>query len=142
MLFSPNHHHVMGLFSNKPTNRRRRRRRAPERDWIDESGSSAPRKAPKAPEHPREQVHKLHAQIGALESFLQKHHQAEKARLIMKTENILPPPDRSAHRNAKRVMTHAARRRYLAERNRTGLRFLMLFCTACGLAWWLIFSGM
>jgi hypothetical protein len=59
----------------------------------------------------------------------------------MKTENILPPPDRSAHMQARRSMTLAERRRYLAERNKTSFRFFLLFCIACSLGWWVIFAG-
>lgn len=86
-------------------------------------------------------VTKLHAQIGALESFLDRHHQAEAQRIQMKRENILPPPDQSNHRKARQSMTLAARRRYLRERNRTSVRFFLLFCTACALTWWLIGAG-
>jgi len=38
-------------------------------------------------------------------------------------------------------MTNGARRRYLAQRNKTSFRFLVLFCTACGLVWWLLSPG-
>lgn len=134
----------MGLFSSTPKNRRRRSRKKTERAWIEE-GSPSPsrRKAPKkaATAHPREKAHQLHAQIGALETFLHKHHQAEIQRAKMKEENILPPPDRAKHRKARKSVTMAARRREMAERNRTSFRFLIMFCAACALGWWLIFAG-
>lgn len=134
----------MSLFSSNPRNRRTRRRRSNKAstDWIDETvSSSGPRRKKSVTNAPAGEVHKLHAQIGAIESFLAKHHQAEAQRMQMKRENILPPPDRSAHRQVHRKMTNAARRRYLAERNRTSFRFFLLFCTACGLVWWLLFPG-
>ena len=134
----------MGMFSPKPSNRRRRSKKATDRSWIDESTPSqakpkAGRKAKASA--PREQAHKLHAQIGAIESFLDKHHQAEVQRMQMKRENILPPPDRSKHRQAHRKVTMAARRREMAERNRMSFKFLVMFCTACAIGWWLIFAG-
>ncbi len=60
----------------------------------------------------------------------------------MKRENILPPPDKSVRRNSsKKELSHAERRRYHAQRSRNGIQFLVLFCLACAIAWWLIFSG-
>jgi hypothetical protein len=132
----------MGLFSSKPSNRRRRSATKNERSWIDGEAETPSRsRKPGKAATPREQVHQLNAQIGAIESFLVKHHHAKVEQIRMKQENILPPPDRSDHRKASRTMGLAARRRYLAERNRNSFRFLLLFCTACALSWWLIFSG-
>lgn len=133
----------MSFFSSQPKNRRARRRlkKRTSTDWIDES----PTAAPKGKAHPatskKGEVHQLHAQIGAIESFLARHHQAEVERIQMKRENILPPPDRSSHKKARQKMTNAARRRYLAQRNKTSFRFLLLFCVACGLVWWLLHPG-
>ncbi|MDF1824231.1 MAG: hypothetical protein P1U68_06295 [Verrucomicrobiales bacterium] len=132
------------MFSSKPSNRRRRSKKASDRSWIDDSASSKakPKAARKAKSStPRDQAHKLHAQIGAIESFLDMHHQAEVQRMQMKRENILPPPDRSNHRQARKTVTLAARRREMAERNRTSFKFLVMFCTACAICWWLIFAG-
>lgn len=133
----------MGMFSSTPSNRRRRRSGKADRSWIEESAEkTTPKAARKAKAiHPREHVHQLHAQIGAIESFLDKHHQAEVQRLQMKQENILPPPDRSKHRQARKKITMAARRREYEERNRTSVKFLFLFCAACAIGWWLIFAG-
>ena len=133
----------MGMFSSSPSNRRRRSKKKADRSWIDEPTSTPkPRTARKAKStNPREQAHQLHAQIGAIESFLNKHHQAEVQRMKMKQENILPPPDRSKHRQVRKKITMAARRRQNAERNRTSFKFLVMFCTACVLGWWLIFAG-
>ena len=130
----------MSLFSSSPKNRKRRRGTSrKDSSWISEPEKQAPKKRKSA--SPREKQHQLHAQIGAIETLLAKHHQAENQRELMKKQNILPPPDRSAHKRAKRAMTHAARRRYHAERSVAGMRFLLLFCLACGIGWWLIFSG-
>jgi hypothetical protein len=131
----------MSLFSSRPVNRRRRVKRKKESSWIDDSGSSKISARKKKPATPREQAHQLHAQIGAIESFLDKHHQAEVQRMKMKSENILPPPDRSVHLNAKRSMSLAEKRRYLSSRNRNSFRFLVLFCAAIALGWWIIFAG-
>ncbi|MEM9281686.1 MAG: hypothetical protein AAGA96_07670, partial [Verrucomicrobiota bacterium] len=90
---------------------------------------------------PRQKAQQLNAQIGAIETFLAFHQEAHMKKEMMKRNNILPPLDQNARRKERRKMTLAARRRYLAERNRTGLRFLFLFCLACGIGWWLIFSG-
>ena len=53
------------------------------------------------------------------------------------------PPDRASLRRSgkKPALSLAERRRYNAERSRNGIHFLLLFCLACLLAWWLIFSG-
>lgn len=134
----------MSLFSSQPKNRRTRRhnRSKASTEWIDETASSSSHRGKKVKkDSPANDAHKLHAQIGAIETFLATHHQAEAQKMQMKRENILPPPDRSAHRKARKKMTKAARRRYLAERNRTSFRFFLLFCTACGLVWWLLFPG-
>jgi hypothetical protein len=135
----------MSLFSSNPKNRRRSSRSkstketAPLLDTGREKARS--RKAPKSGDL-GEQALQLNARIGALESFLAKKTAAEERREQMQRDNILPPPDRTALRPAKkRQLSHAERRRYHAERNRTGVQFFVLFCLACGLAWWLIFSG-
>ena len=138
----------MSLFSSSPKNRKRRRVRS-KRDsaWIDEENTviEQPRraKAKRNPKNasPQREMHKLNAQIGAIETFLAGHHQDAARKQAMRAENILPPPDRNVHRRTRRKMTLAARRRYLAERNRNGLGFLILFGMASAIAWWLIFSG-
>lgn len=131
----------MSLFSSSPKNRKRRRATSrKDSSWINDSEKKPQQTRTKSCS--KEAHHQLHAQIGAIETFLAKHHQAETQREMMKKQNILPPPDRSAHKRAKRAMTHAARRRYHSERSKAGMRFLFLFCLACGIGWWLIFSGM
>ncbi|MBP82436.1 MAG: hypothetical protein CMO61_01150 [Verrucomicrobiales bacterium] len=130
----------MSIFPRSPKNRKRSRLSSrKDSSWIDDAQELTRPKRGKS--CPRETQHKLHAQIGAIESLLAKHHATEAQRELMKKQNILPPPDRSAHKRAKRVLTHAARRRYHAERSIAGMRFLFLFCLACGIGWWLIFSG-
>lgn len=133
----------MSLFSSRPKNRRRRvSRKKTTTGWIDESSAAAaPSRRTKAKAAPADQAHKLNAQIGAIESFLAKHHHAEVQRLAMKKANILPPPDRSAHARARRTLTMAEQRRYHAERNLTSFRFLVLFCLACAIGWWILFAG-
>jgi len=59
----------------------------------------------------------------------------------MRNENILPPVDRTRHRRARQAVTLAARRKELAERNRTSFRFLVLFALASALLWWLATPG-
>lgn len=89
-----------------------------------------------------QQTYQLHARIGALESFIAKKAEADINRIQMKRENILPPPDKLTKKAPKKKqLSHAERRRYHAERNRNGIQFLVLFCLACALGWWLIFSG-
>jgi hypothetical protein len=134
----------MSLFSSSPKNRRRRGSLKPAKETspILQPGTPPVRAKKKKSDDLGEQAHQLHARIGALESFLEKKSAAEARREQMRGENILPPPDRPSLRPAKkRQLSHAERRRYHAERSRNGIHFLLLFCLACGIAWWLIFSG-
>ncbi len=133
----------MSFFSSSPKNRRRRSRSKSTRDSaaLLDTAKEKPRSKKKTNDL-GEQAIQLNARIGALESFLAKKTAAEERREQMQRDNILPPPDRASLRPAKkRRLSHAERRRYHAERNRTGIQFLFLFCLACGIAWWLIFSG-
>ena len=133
----------MSFFSSSPKNRRRRSRSKSTKD----SGAllDPPKEKPRSPKKTDdlgEQAFQLNARIGALESFLAKKTAAEERRQQMRGQNILPPPDKTSLRPAKkRQLSHAERRRYHAERNRNGIHFFFLFCLACGIAWWLIFSG-
>jgi len=133
----------MSLFSSSPKNRRRRSR--PKATKESAPLLDTPQEKPLSKKKVNdlgEQAHQLHARIGALESFLEKKSAADARREQMRGQNILPPPDKASLRPAKkRQLSHAERRRYHAERNRTGIHFFLLFCLACGLAWWLIFSG-
>jgi len=134
----------MSLFSRNPKNRRRRPRAKKSIDTWDHPDlkSAKPKKRAKSGDLVG-QVYELNAQIGALENFLAKKSAAKMYRETMKREGIIPPPDRTAaHRGAKKPsLSHAERRRYHAERSKNGVHFLFLFCLACGLVWWLIFSG-
>lgn len=89
---------------------------------------------------PKQAAHHLNAQIGVLENFLQKHHEAELNRLEMKAQNIIPPPE---HLEAKRARVHAftmaEKRKYLSQRNRHGLQFLLLFSLAFLIGWWILY---
>lgn len=128
------------MLSSAPKNRKRRVRR--KKHKLDQWETSAnPKRKSRKPETPADTYQKLHAQIGAIESFLEKRQLAEAHKLKMRQENILPPPDGLKRRRAARAMTLAEKRRYNADRNRNGIKFLLLFCIACGIAWWLIFSG-
>ncbi|MEM9017916.1 MAG: hypothetical protein AAGC68_12960, partial [Verrucomicrobiota bacterium] len=141
-LFSLHPLRLMGMFSSTPRNRKRRSFRKKSNDWIhDPAESPAPCRA-KCPSSPKDQMHQLHAKIGAIESFLHQHHEAQRRSMTMRRDNILPPPDRSAHRQARKKMNLAAKRKYHAERNRSSFRFFLLFCTACALVWWIVFSGL
>ncbi len=134
----------MSLFSRQPKNRRRRSRTRKATDAWDLPAlkKAKPKKQAKAGDLVG-QVYQLNAQIGAIENFLENKTAARAYREQMKREGILPPPDRDGGRRGKRkpALSHAERRRYHAERSRNGLHFLLLFCLACALAWWLIFSG-
>ncbi len=135
----------MSLFSRQPKNRRRRPSR-PKRTvdaWdLPELKSAKPKKSAKSSDIVG-QVYQLNAQIGALENFIEKKTAARTYRERMKREGILPPPDRESLRSNRRkpALSHAERRRYHAERSKNGIHFLFLFCLACALIWWLIFSG-
>ncbi|MAS92556.1 MAG: hypothetical protein CMO55_05105 [Verrucomicrobiales bacterium] len=126
------------MFSRKPKNRKRRVRRKPSQTKSWETESPAPARKRK-PATEKEQMHMLHAQIGVLESFLEKKHASELRQMQMKAENILPPPDRSTLRRQRDAMSMAERRRYHAERSRNGIHFFFLFCLACAIGWWILF---
>lgn len=125
----------MGLFRAKVRNRKRRRfiRRKKESSWKDEILSSS--------SNSDTPVHKLHAKIDALEGFLARRAMEDNQKLQMRKDNILPPPERPLRVKTRRQMSAAERRRYLSERNQSGLRFLALFLIACALGWWLLKMG-
>jgi hypothetical protein len=134
----------MSLFSRKPKNRRRRvRSKKPADAWdLPELKKAKPKKKAKSDDLVG-QVYQLNAQIGAIENFLAKKNAVRNYSEQLKREGMIPPPDRVAPRRAgkKPSLSLAERRRYHAERSRNGIHFLFLFCLACVLAWWLIFSG-
>ncbi len=128
------------MLSSTPKNRKRRVRR--KKNKLDQWDASAkPARKSRKPETPADTYQKLHAQIGAIESFLEKRQRAEAQKLQMRQQNILPPPDGLKKKRTRRAMSLAEKRRYNATRNRNGIKFLFLFCLACGIAWWLIFAG-
>lgn len=134
----------MSLFSHKPVNRRRRSRKEPETSPWDAAPGKKPTKRAKTGKYV-EQVYELNAQIGAIENFLAGKQAARALAERMKRDGVIPPPDRATApraANRKPTLSLSERRRIHAERNRNGIRFLLLFCLACGLVWWLIFSGM
>jgi hypothetical protein len=140
----------MALFSRQPKNRRRRSRKKTEASPWETPPSTKTAGKGKAAKRSRkegdyvEKVYELNAQIGAIENFLAGKNAARALAERMKRDGVLPPPDRDeTPRVASRrpALSHAERRRLHAERSRSGIRFLFLFCLACGLAWWLIFSG-
>ena len=133
----------MSLFSFKPKNRRRRSRAKSQKEtWNLLNPEAVSTKSGKKAGDLGDKAYQLNAQIGAIETFLAKKIAADARRAEMKRDNILPPPDKTAnHHGKKKQLSHAERRRYHAERSRNGLHFLMLFVLACGLGWWLIFSG-
>ena len=135
----------MSFFSSKPANRRRRtfskNQNSSSKTWG--SAASSKKKNPRGESGDTgDHVYQLNAQIGALESFLAKKNEADVSRMKMKSENILPPPEKTARRGRSReTLSLAERRRYHTERSKNGLHFLTLFSFACGIVWWLIFSG-
>lgn len=130
------------MFPSKNKNRKRRRNhRSTNKFWDESSKTDKPRPGKKAAQNPNDQAHKLNAQIGALESFLQNHHEAEVSRLKMKSENILPPPEHYAARAARpSALSLAEKRRYHTERSKNGLQFLGLLCAACAIGWWILYA--
>lgn len=133
----------MSLFPRQPKNRRRRARSNKSRDaWdLPELKKAKPKKRTKQGDLAGH-VYQLNAQIGALENFIAKKNAARTYSEQLKREGMIPPPDRRERRGRKKpALTHAERRRYHAERSRNGLHFFFLFCLACALVWWLIFSG-
>lgn len=134
----------MGLFSSKPKNRRRRAKAKPAKHVLDApEWKAVSKKKSKKGGDLVDQVYQLNAQIGVLENFIAKKSAEQLMRERMKHEGVIPPPDRQVTRRSRKkpVLSHAERRRYLAERSKSGLHFLMLFCLAGALFWWLFFSG-
>jgi hypothetical protein len=134
----------MSLFSRKPKNRRRRPVSKKNGDILDtpELKSAKPRKRAKSDDLVG-QVYQLNAQIGAIENFLAKKTAEQLHRERMKHEGVIPPPDRAGARRGekKKNLSHAERRRYHAERSKSGIHFFFLFCLAIAIGWWLLFSG-
>ena len=133
----------MSLFSRQPKNRRRRvRAKKPLDAWdLPALKKAKPKKTAKSHDLVG-QVYQLNAQIGALENFIADKNAARSYSDQIKRDGMIPPPERCARRGARKPsLSHAERRRYHAERSRNGLHFLFLFCLACLLGWWLIFSG-
>lgn len=134
----------MSLFSRKSKNRRRRPVSKKKDDILDtpELKSAKPRKRAKSNDLVG-QVYQLNAQIGAIENFLAKKTAEQLHRERMKHEGVIPPPDRAGSRRGekKKNLSHAERRRYHAERSKSGIHFFVLFCLAVAIGWWLVFSG-
>jgi len=134
----------MSLFSRKPRNRQRRPSAKKPADLLDrpELKSAKPRRQPKSDDLVG-QAYQLNAQIGAIENFLANKTAEEALRERMRRDGILPPPDRAGarRRGKERNLSHAERRRYLAERSKSGIHFFLLFCLAIAIGWWLLFSG-
>ena len=92
-----------------------------------------------------EEYQKLDAKIGVLEDFIVGTVIKEQRRQQMRARNILPPPEQ--WRDARKKKRQADRkgrweeRRYLADRERSGLTFLALFLGFCTLVWLLIKAG-
>lgn len=130
------------MFPSKSKNRKRRRNHSSTGKFWDESTKAdKPRAGKKAPQDPREKAHQLNAQIGVLESFLQTHHEAEVSRLKMKSQNILPPPEHYAAREARpNLLSLAEKRRYHTERSKNGVQFLGLLTLACAIGWWILYA--
>jgi len=129
----------MGLFSSGNKNRKRRTPAKKRGGSAWKKKALSPRKESKSA---KQQHHKLHAQISNLENFLAKKSVEDEKRLRMRSMNILPPPDKARKNAARRKMSAAEKRRYLSQRNRSGMRFLTLFLLACGIAWYLLKTGL
>lgn len=129
------------MFPSKNKNRKRRRNHRSTGKFWDESTKVDKPRPGKSSQDPRETAHKLNAQIGLLEDFLQTHHEAELGRLKMKSQNILPPPEHYAAREVRpNVLSLAQKRRSNSERSRNGLQFLGLLSLACSIGWWILYA--
>ena len=134
----------MSLFSSKPKNRRRRSaKKAESRPWFQAGAKAAKPKRAKAKDIVG-QVYELNAQIGVIENFLAQKSAEQTYRDQMRRDGLIPPPDRAQLRRDRRkksALSHAQRRRYHAERSKSGLHFFFLFCLAGALVYWLLNSG-
>lgn len=134
----------MSLFSKKTENRRRRApKKSESQPWFKGAAAVAKPKRRKSGDIVG-QVYELNAQIGVIENFLAQKTAEHTYREQMRRDGLIPPPDRNQqrrNRKKKDALSHAERRRYHAERSKNGLHFLLLFCLACGLIWWLLNSG-
>jgi len=92
---------------------------------------------------------KLHAKIGVLEDFITTSAAKQERRSQMRDRNILPPPEQWRKARVKKGNHSATKRRprwqqrqQKAQRERSGLTFLVLFGAACALGWWLLNTAM
>ncbi len=134
----------MSLFSRKPKNRRRRVRAKKTVDaWDLPALKKVKPKKKVRSDDLVDRVYQINAQIGAIENFLAEKNAARTYSEQLKRVGIIPPPDCTARRGrgTKPMLSHAERRRYYAERSKNGIHFFFLFCLACALVWWLLFSG-
>lgn len=127
----------MSFLNPKSRNRKRRGRKKATTEKVSNSWIH-----PSKSESLNQSHHKLNAKIGALEDFLSGHAIAEERKNQMRRENIMPPPETLTRQQSRRRMSAIERRRYLAERNRGGIKFFFLFSLACGIAWWLLKNGL
>ena len=139
----------MAILSSKPRNRKRNtsKSKASARtstSWI--HGSGKKKKGGKTASKLKsvnDHYHKLNAEIGVLENFLAGHQRSAANQERMRRENIIPPPEAQGGKHkARRRMSAAERRQYLAERELGGIKFFALFCLACAIGWWLLKSGL
>lgn len=86
----------------------------------------------------REKENRLSEEILSLEEVLASLEAKEENRKQMRRENVMPPPQErwaSHHRNPK--LSKAQQRRITRERDKSVLRFFLLFLIACALAFYL-----
>ena len=131
----------MSFLNSKARNRKHRsskksHNKKGEFSWMNDSAN------PAEPQSLDQKHHKLNAKIGVLEDFLAGHAMAALQKDQMRRDNILPPPETFIKKQSKKRMSALERRQQYAERNRGGLRFFSLFCLGCGIAWWLLKTGL
>ena len=94
-----------------------------------------------------QEYEKLHAKIGVLEDFITKSAVKQDRTSRMRASNILPPPEQwrtPANGSKSSVANRRSRwqkRQEHAQRDRSGLTFLVLFTAACAIALWLLKTG-
>ena len=137
----------MAFLRSKSRNRRRnsRKRKMSEKtstSWIHGNSSEESAKTSRKLNTVNQNYHQLNAKIGVLEEFLAGHAMAAENRDQMRRNNILPPPESTLRHQARRKMSAMERRKYLASRERGGLKFFALFCLASAIGWWLLKTGL
>ena len=131
-------------------NRKRNRRARPQRNRIRKEVSEAAKSRSRSrlsseKESIDEEWQSLNAKIGALENFITGSIVREEKQRRLRSQNILPPPERAqgnrrARNNAHRMSRWEAQN-YYGKRQKNGITFLLWFLAVCAVLYYLVQTG-